>query len=364
MGLLRFLLALSVIIAHTGPLAGFSLVGGPAAVQVFFMISGFYMAMILEGKYRKENSVSYALFYTNRMLRIYPPYLVMLLLTFFFFIFCVTTGNIPVQFTAMAQYASQLKPINILFLLITNTFIFGQDLVMFMGVNTTTGSLFFTSNFWRTTPGLYNFLFISQAWSISLELTFYLLAPFLTRLRNSTILGIMLLSLILRQIFYARGYNFDPWTYRVFLFEIIFFLAGILAFRIYNEWKGRISQRMAMRATALLLVTVFYYSFAPQLGELKKTIFLLLAWSVLPLVFFATKNNKLDRFIGELSYPLYISHLFVISVLEYFHLGQNAQQIPHASLYTLIFSVIISLCLHFFINKPIDAWRQRRLAQS
>lgn len=51
MGLIRILLAISVIIAHTESILGFNMVGGTLAVQAFFIISGFYMALILSEKY-------------------------------------------------------------------------------------------------------------------------------------------------------------------------------------------------------------------------------------------------------------------------------------------------------------------------
>lgn len=51
MGLIRILLAISVIASHSDALFGFNFVGGGLAVQAFFMISGFYMALILSGKY-------------------------------------------------------------------------------------------------------------------------------------------------------------------------------------------------------------------------------------------------------------------------------------------------------------------------
>ena len=50
MGIIRFLLAISVVIAHTSSVYGFKLVGGQIAVQAFYMISGFYMTLILNEK--------------------------------------------------------------------------------------------------------------------------------------------------------------------------------------------------------------------------------------------------------------------------------------------------------------------------
>ena len=81
MGSLRLLLAISVLIAHSGPISGFSLIGGIEAVEIFFIISGFYMALILNTKYVGVNS--YYLFITNRFLRIFPTYWLVLLLTTF-----------------------------------------------------------------------------------------------------------------------------------------------------------------------------------------------------------------------------------------------------------------------------------------
>jgi len=80
MGLIRFMLAISVVIAHTSDLFGFGFVGGEMAVKIFFMISGFYMALILNEKYIGANS-SYWLFLKNRLLRLYPLYFLVLFLT-------------------------------------------------------------------------------------------------------------------------------------------------------------------------------------------------------------------------------------------------------------------------------------------
>jgi peptidoglycan/LPS O-acetylase OafA/YrhL len=80
MGLLRFLLAVSVILNHAGLLYGFGFVGGSTAVEAFFIISGFYITLILNEKYIKANN-SYKLFITNRFLRLYPFYWIVLILS-------------------------------------------------------------------------------------------------------------------------------------------------------------------------------------------------------------------------------------------------------------------------------------------
>lgn len=78
MGIIRFLLALSVVITHCGSLFGTSLVVGQIAVQSFYIISGFYMSLILNEKYIGVNG-SYKLFITNRFYPIYISHMFVLM---------------------------------------------------------------------------------------------------------------------------------------------------------------------------------------------------------------------------------------------------------------------------------------------
>ena len=79
MGIFRLLLAFSVVVIHSNPEPTWFM-DGKLAVRVFYIISGFYMTLILNEKYIGQNS-SYKLFITNRLLRLYPIYWVILLLT-------------------------------------------------------------------------------------------------------------------------------------------------------------------------------------------------------------------------------------------------------------------------------------------
>ncbi len=77
MGLMRFLLAMAVVVTHIGPdAADFALIPANLAVEVFFAISGFYMSLILTAKYQDRTT-----FYVNRFLRLYPVYLIVSIAT-------------------------------------------------------------------------------------------------------------------------------------------------------------------------------------------------------------------------------------------------------------------------------------------
>jgi peptidoglycan/LPS O-acetylase OafA/YrhL len=71
MGVVRTLLAIAVVVTHTGPLfPGVTMIPGTLAVQAFYVISGFYMALVLSTKYSDHASD----FYAARALRIFPIY--------------------------------------------------------------------------------------------------------------------------------------------------------------------------------------------------------------------------------------------------------------------------------------------------
>ena len=80
MGLLRFIVALAVASGHAGSFFGayiFPKMPGSHAGQVFYIVSGFLIALILSGKYADTREGNW-IFYSNRAVKIYVPYLTIL----------------------------------------------------------------------------------------------------------------------------------------------------------------------------------------------------------------------------------------------------------------------------------------------
>jgi hypothetical protein len=75
MGIIRFLLACSVVIAHAHQSISLPILNAGACVETFFIISGFYMALVLETKYHSDRRA----FWLNRWFRIAPTYYMILL---------------------------------------------------------------------------------------------------------------------------------------------------------------------------------------------------------------------------------------------------------------------------------------------
>lgn len=362
MGLLRLLHATSVLIWHSTPIFGLPLIGGVAAVQTFYMISGFYMTLILETKYVGRGS--YQLFIGNRFLRLFPIYWVILLFTVGTAILCRLNNGNWAQLDPFVVWQHQLTLPTWLYLLGTNLAIVGQDWLLFLGLNTQTGALFWTNNFIANSPPIYDFLLVPQAWSIGVEISFYLVAPLIVRRPVYQIGVLVLLSLLLRvYIYYGLGWHFDPWTYRFFPTELAFFLFGTLAFRLY-EWLKRQPwpRTIAWCITLLVLgLTVLYPLLPTPLGdeELKMWGHYLLILLGLPFVFLATAASRLDRWVGELSYPVYLVHFWILTLLR-MSPGTTALGLSEGTL-ALLLSLVVALLLNMGIATPVEKLRQARI---
>lgn len=357
MGFFRLLLALSVVLSHFGPLFGLDFVGGKIAVQAFFIISGFYMTMILNEKYINKNN-SFRLFITNRLIRLFPVYWCVLLIfivisiLYGVFIDWKTSPKIDSYFDVMPNLRS------FIYLIFSNIFIIGQDILLFLCMDTS-GSLFYSS-----TPNLYQqkpeyYLYIPQAWSISLELMFYFIAPFILRRKNIFVFSLIILSLILR-IYLSIGLNLniDPWTYRFFPNEIMFFLLGYFSYKIYLS-KFKINPYLI--GIVLFFYTIFYFKI-PQLSfinipfTINEICYFILIIVAIPSLFQKFKNNIIDIKIGELSYPVYLSHALVGGLVSKI-IAEESLQIIFIIISTILFSILINK----YITYPIEKYRQGRV---
>ena len=358
MGLLRLILALNVVIAHSGTLFKLVSVGGMIAVEVFFMISGFYMSLILNEKYATQKN-AYSLFMSNRLLRLFPTYFLVLLLTVLFSILTLKFFNNGFELSFFLENIKHLNIFSFIFLIFSTIFILGQDLFLFTTLNESTSSLIFSSNFLAEKFQMYKFLFIPQAWTLSLELMFYFMAPFLVKRKSPILLLIIFLSLGARIWAYAHGLNSDAWLYRFFPFEIMFFLLGILSYKIYKKYENsKIPLNIKIIIPVVLLSYIILFQYIPVEFYIKQWFLYLVMIFAIPFLFIITKSMKLDRELGELSYPVYISHILIISALSLFFTGEKPK---YFCLLAIIFSIAFSVLIIKLLINPIEKFRQARL---
>lgn len=79
---------------------------------------------------------------------------------------------------------------------------------------------------------LYPALLVPQAWTLGVELAFYIVAPFVL-VRRKALLLLLALSISVRiYLLYVGLGKSDPWTYRFFPAELALFLLGALAHQV------------------------------------------------------------------------------------------------------------------------------------
>ena len=189
---------------------------------------------------------------------------------------------------------------------------------MFLAVGSH-GQLYFTTNFKAEPVPAHMFLVVPQAWSLGIEIIFYLLAPLILRRSVFIQIGLILASLALRFSFrYFLNLFHDPWSYRFFPFELAFFLLGSVAYRAYGSRKALYNEastyiRWLRWPFFFALVNYDYVFGTHERGCLT----LFASWFLfLPFFFLATKTSSFDKLLGELSYPLYLSHNLALYLLQ------------------------------------------------
>lgn len=366
MGLLRLYLALCVVGAHSGPMFPWSAHDGHQAVQIFYLISGFYMQMVYGTNYSSP-----AEFYANRFMRIFFPYWIILALTVALSLFA-TLAHWQWLWTSLHPYVNAPLERNgllgVVLTGLTNITILFQDWVMFLK-HDAGQTLAFTSDFRTSESPLYQYLLVPQAWTIGVELTFYLLVPFLSNLRSRTLLAMVFASLLARALAYELlDLKQDPWEYRFFPFELALFLMGMLSYRLYRAlpYQAITAQPKNTRdycLAALLLAVIFAAAskavemLGAIVGHHYAVLISYFAWVLaIPALFQLFGRWKHDRFIGELSYPVYLSHLIAVSVAGTVLAKLGLPKVAMGPT-SGIFSVLLSVALYVYVFEPLESRR-------
>jgi peptidoglycan/LPS O-acetylase OafA/YrhL len=355
MGAIRLFLALAVYQSHVttailGPagriidsriVAG---VNGGFAVMLFFVISGFLISFVLEQKYDRPGGT--AAFYRARALRIYP-----LWWCFYLLVPVVIYGSLWAFVASRHVYD-----------LIAGFFLFGSDLML---------------SFWHY-PHRYSDPMpqgLELGWTLASEMTFYLLAPLILR---SKVLPVAILAasaalrLILNLAFpFAADLNtWVAWCYCFFPSVVMFFMLGHLARQLHKVAPLPPSIAWSLLGAAAVALMI------QDGGGPENTYFygaVLLFAAALPAIFDATKDNRICNFLGDLTYPLYLSSgplLVLLQMPDTFIYGigraitATGVALPGATMWLQAAFISVALWLlvipvaatvHFFIEKPATA---------
>lgn len=366
MGSLRLILALLVVFFHAQaftvyaqglpPLPTFLPVpDGRTAVQMFYLISGFYMALVLNEKYKSADANW--TFYTNRFLRLWPAAVIVNLLVIlsFFAIDEVRLFGLSSSLGAFWTFLGSLDAGAIAFLLFTNVFVIGQDLLWFLRFEPGGVSLapFGTAAHNGSSLSLNHPLF-----TVAIEAFYYALSPFVLRRGWRVALGFVVAGGLYHVGIALSGASNLIWGYHFVASAGYFYFLGACAYHVYRELekeplRGWLEARQGLAwsfvAGGLLLLLVIYWVMP------RATLFMAPVMAlVVPVLFVLTRYRRADRMVGELSFGVYLAHFPILVIL--------APLVTPVELWlwTTTLSISAALLIFFLVEQPIDRWRQRR----
>lgn len=302
MGTFRFILAALVMLSHI-PGAYMPTNYGLSAVFGFYCLSGWLMAMSFRSFQRKSER-PVAVFYLDRAIKLWPLYALVL-------------GLSVILYWATSVREVSLSQIGIELLLLPNAF--GRPFV------------------W----GSYNI--VPPSWSLGVEAVFYLIVPLLAwlsfRAKIITVYVLILVHIIvlsipspvgtflscgwpLKEVFCTHPVS-DYFGTEFPLLASVPFLIGFIAHDQFTQ--GRKTHHLLIWwAMYLLCFTELdkIYPLTQNLGT-HEVMFAMIFVVPIALGLLATRMGKpasrTDRFLGDLSYPLFLSHYIVIfGLMAYF----------------------------------------------
>lgn len=266
-GALRLLLAAMVAASHLGVQPGGYHIG-VVAVVVFYLLAGMVAGKLLAmPAYSSPWS-----YWRNRWQRIAPLYF-----------FSLAVATVAWLLGARSSFLSQAPGLRDW---LANLTIIPLSFYMYTGQDT--------------------FTLIPPAWSLGVELQFYLLAPFLVRSRG-LLAGTMVVSFIVFVLAVVGKLHPDYFGYRLLPGVLFVFLAGVLLSRV------RCGDHKALRMVvcfwlAILLVAGLVLVANRRLAFAYEVLAALLGGGPVVYFFSSPLPRKIDKFCGSLSYGLFLLH--------------------------------------------------------
>ena len=322
-GYLRFILALLVVISHLN-IRFYTLNTGVIAVVMFYILAGFvvshiYTDIIPNGK----NKI--ITFYKDRILRIFPLYLYIIMLTTFFLLL---TSFGDAEFT----------PVNIM----TNLTIIPLNYYMVID-----NTILTTPDWWLIPP----------AWSLGTELQAYLLLPF-ALIFNRLKVFLALLSFFIYIVANFSVINPDYFGYRLVVGVFFIFLLGVSIQKVSAKTDTAFDKPFILAVWLIILLSVPFFSYFDAFSPTytKETFIGLLLG--IPLVYaIAHSSIKLpfNSLFGSLSYGVFLSHFLAIWLVKYFNV---AFELPfYYTLQIIAISLVIAITGLFLIEIKINRIR-------
>jgi peptidoglycan/LPS O-acetylase OafA/YrhL len=336
---IRAISFLIVFVSHAG---AERYVPGGLGVTIFFFLSGFLITTLMRSEYDRNSSINFPHFWLRRILRIFPPfYLVLLGAVVGTYLFEPRGTLDPRAVTAQALHYS-------------NYWIIGHRYVGLPDGTAVYWSLAVEEHFYLLFPWLYSWIRSLKASSRNQALIFW---------------GLCLVVLLWRCVLVLHYHVSEDRTYLASDTRVDSILFGCAL----AVWCNPVRDTVALNegrwkwvyvplALAVMLLCLFVRG-----QEFRETLRYSLEGGALTVLFIAAirfhqwtafrlLNTRLFVFIGLLSYSLYLLHYTVIAA--FLGLFPTMQPILRAVL-ALLASIVLAWLIYIGIEKPCARLRQR-----
>lgn len=331
--------AFSILIVMVSHSALANIVPGVFGVTVFFFVSGFLITTLMLAEHHRTGTIAVRSFYIRRLLRLYPPLVVSIAAT-------------VAVYAAMGKSIDPLGVAGALAYLANYLAIFRPDLMQYLG---------------------------GQLWSLAVEEHFYFVYPLLMvwllpkRLRTFWVLaGICVFSLAVR--LYVGEFHPDiavEYTGKATETRIDSILYGAIAALLWWSAPARAVFERHWKVLTALGLALLLLSFVWRNPLMRETIrYSIQGIAMIPVVLAVTVAGRLPtvtallesrpaRWVGRLSYSLYLWHLLGFETAEYLVVtfgGGNTVAV-HALGWVLAFGA--SMLSYRFVEAPFFVLRKR-----
>lgn len=315
MGFYRYFLAVLVLLSHADTrLFGFN--PGVVAVISFYLISGFVMTLLI-GKYYYD-ARRIGAFYLDRCIRLFPQFL------FYSIVTILLAGVLVLSSRWLANCTIGDYAMNLVMLPIGYFKLFEN-----------------------------NCLVIPQAWSLGLELSFYLMIP-LTLLHPHMVKWVAVASLAVFIAAYIGFIDTDLFGYRLLPGTFFIFLMGAALANPKLFWPG---QNLCFWLLSLLMFNALFANPAWMDLKYNKEVLLGIVIGVPALAALSRLTfSRYDAFVGNLSYGVFLNHFVFIYIFEW--LGFTADSIAEY-LALVALSSGAALASYYLIERPALKMRHK-----
>ncbi len=333
---LRFIAAFFVVISHAAisldkigiqahPHLPFLARGGDA-VEFFFTLSGFLITYLLLNEVNNTGTVSLKNFYLKRVLRIWPPYFIVVGIGFFIL-------GVVYPWMYNKPYFS---------------FSIIHGLLMF---------IFFVPNYATKN---YPVGLLHPLWSIGVEEQFYLFWPLLVKLMKKTILQMIVCFIILSTLLYFFiAYDLikvsDNWK-SFFLTQKFYAMAigSLFGYIMYYKSDSFGNSFFSSKSIRLFLIAFILWHFVFHNVEeagIPFKVFMCFVYGLLILNVAGNPGKRINleqpflMYLGAISYGIYMYHMLVDYCLRLLFPKLNVLHLPKAGLIMLYYFLLVSITL-------------------